>query len=432
MKILFCVEFYYPSVGGAQEVIRQLAENMRFLGHDVFVATTLEPTRKSNVHNEVKIIEFSVAGNRVNGIEGEVERYQNFLISNSFDVILIYAAQQWTFDAAIDVLPKINAKKVFVPCGYSNLYVSAYKDYFSGLPLILNNFDAIVYHSLSYRDYLYGLNNGLESKAILIPNGADCLEFSVSKDSSFRSRMSIPEDALILLTVGSMTGAKGHLECALSFEQLDLRGKKACLMLNGNQLNKRIRGRLSVNCARAVIVHFKEYGLRSLFDRITQFLPSVLGLNPAASGKLSECVVRIARMPDRQVIICNLNRQDLIQAFLNADVFVFASHIEYSPLVLFEACASGLPFLTVPVGNAREIVSWTGGGVICEAHEDERGLVKVDPHKLAESISDLLWDRALLQKLSQSGLQSSMDRFNWAKLVTEYVTLFEQLCKASQ
>lgn len=38
MKILFCVEFYYPSMGGAQEVVRQLAERMAAYGHEVCVA----------------------------------------------------------------------------------------------------------------------------------------------------------------------------------------------------------------------------------------------------------------------------------------------------------------------------------------------------------------------------------------------------------
>ena len=79
---------------------------------------------------------------------------------------------------------------------------------------------------------------------------------------------------------------------------------------------------------------------------------------------------KASAQPFKRVILTDLERQDLIQAYLAADLFVFASRIEYSPLVLFEAAAAGTPFLTVPVGNADEIVRWTGGGVLCEATKD--------------------------------------------------------------
>ena len=40
MKILHTVEYYAPSVGGAQEVVRQISERMVQRGHQVTVATT--------------------------------------------------------------------------------------------------------------------------------------------------------------------------------------------------------------------------------------------------------------------------------------------------------------------------------------------------------------------------------------------------------
>jgi len=68
MKILFCVEFYYPSIGGAQEVVRQIAERMASYGHEVSVATTRIASRKSLSHNGVTLVEFSVWGNNVRGL----------------------------------------------------------------------------------------------------------------------------------------------------------------------------------------------------------------------------------------------------------------------------------------------------------------------------------------------------------------------------
>ena len=45
MKILHTVEYYSPSVGGAQEVVRQVSEQLTRRGHTVTVATSFHPDR---------------------------------------------------------------------------------------------------------------------------------------------------------------------------------------------------------------------------------------------------------------------------------------------------------------------------------------------------------------------------------------------------
>mgnify|MGYP001617290643 CR=1 FL=1 len=87
MRILHTVEFYYPSIGGAQEVVRILSERMVKMGHEVTVATTKLPNRTSTTHNGVKIAEFDISGNAVRGIQGEKKKYQNFLKKSGFYVL---------------------------------------------------------------------------------------------------------------------------------------------------------------------------------------------------------------------------------------------------------------------------------------------------------------------------------------------------------
>jgi glycogen synthase len=85
MKILHTVEFYYPSVGGAQEVVRHLSERMVKMGHDVTIATTKLPDRSFKEYNGVKIVEFDVSGNKVNGFKGkDVKKYKDFLKNGKF------------------------------------------------------------------------------------------------------------------------------------------------------------------------------------------------------------------------------------------------------------------------------------------------------------------------------------------------------------
>ncbi|MGT2429915.1 hypothetical protein ACU4HD_16405 [Cupriavidus basilensis] len=145
MRLLFCCEFYFPSVGGVQEVMRQLAERMVQRGHDVTVATTRLAERSFSEHNGVRIVEFGISGNAVRGIEGEVERYREFVTGFDGDAILIKAAQQWTFDALWPVLDEIRARKVFIPCGFSGLYEPTYEQYFRDLPDILRRFDHLIF-----------------------------------------------------------------------------------------------------------------------------------------------------------------------------------------------------------------------------------------------------------------------------------------------
>ena len=98
MKILHTVEFYHPSVGGMQEVVKQLSERLVRLGHDVTVSTTQLSDRRDKVINGVTVEGFAVKGKLAVGIDGELERYQQFLLNGEFDIVTNFAAQQWATD----------------------------------------------------------------------------------------------------------------------------------------------------------------------------------------------------------------------------------------------------------------------------------------------------------------------------------------------
>src|ERR1051326_1054925 len=90
MRILHTVEFYAPSKGGAQEVIRQISEQLVKRGHQVTVATTKLAERSSGQLNGVRIEEFAITGNSVRGCKGDIRRYHDFLRTADFDVMLNY------------------------------------------------------------------------------------------------------------------------------------------------------------------------------------------------------------------------------------------------------------------------------------------------------------------------------------------------------
>jgi glycosyltransferase involved in cell wall biosynthesis len=135
---------------------------------------------------------------------------------------------------------------------------------------------------------------------------------------------------------------------------------------------------------------------------------------------IESMAAKASAQPFKRVILTDLTRPELVQAYLAADLFVFASRIEYSPLVLFEAAAAGTPFLTVPVGNADEIVRWTGGGLLCEAVKDDLGYTRVDPRILAQEMTRCMRDRALLTRLGTTARERWRKYFTWQVVAGYY------------
>ncbi|MGD0272597.1 MAG: glycosyltransferase family 4 protein [Gaiellaceae bacterium] len=385
MKILHAVEFYSPSVGGAQEVVRQISRRLAARGHDVTVATTRLKERKTRVIDGVKLEEFAIAGNAVRGIEGEQDRYRDFLLGGDFDVVMSYAAQQWTTDLLLPLVERLPYASVLAPCGFSGLHQPAYAEYFQSLPERLGNFDALVLHSETYQDARFVREAGLRYD--LIPNGAGADEFAQALPG-FRTNYGIPDDAPILLTVGGHTGLKGHAQLINAFRRARLKD--------------------------AVLV--------------------VIGNTPTGRGCLDTCRARSGwanlRSRDKRVLLLDPPREEVLAAYQAADLFVLASQVECSPLVLFEAMAAHTPFLTVDVGNAAEIASWSGGGVVLPSGKDGRGYTTAGAAVLADGIEALLADRTRLAKLGSAGHAAWRKRFTWERIAQQYEQVYKRAVSA--
>jgi len=382
MKILHTVEFYSPSEGGAQEVVRQLSERMVNMGHEVTIATTKLPERKQKTLNGVKIVEFDIHGNQVVGIKGETERYKRFLLDGRFDVMMNYAAQQWATDLVFEIIDEISAKKIIVPCGYSSLNNPDFKDYFVKLPSILKKYDASIYLTKHYRDYTFAKEHRLRNLHV-IPNGADEAEFAnLNTNIDFRKKYSI--DNFFILAVSNHTGSKGHHESLISFESLPF---PATLVIIGKHQD---------------------------------------------DGCYETCQQEAARInnldKNKRVLLLTSPRDDTLSALKSADLFLFLSNIEVSPLVLFEAAAAGLPFISTKCGNAKEIAKWTHGGLITTTKLDplHKGNVIADTAATSNLINKLYRDPQLRSLLGSRGRINWLKQFTWEKIAKRYIGVYEE------
>jgi glycosyltransferase involved in cell wall biosynthesis len=420
MKILLCAEFFHPSVGGVQEVIKQIGLGLVRLGHDVTVATSYLEDRTESHLGSVRIVGFRASGNLARGLTGEINLYRAFVLDGQFDAVLIYAAQQWTLDGLLDILPEINARKVLVPCGFSGLYLPEYQDYFKRLSVDLLHFDALVFHARAYRDYAFATALGLQN-CILIPNGASEEDFLHVPDAKSSCQpLGIQSEAFTLLTVGTLNGAKGHLEIAKAVSKLQTQ-RLIHVVLNGNSMPHSP----SMNTERLLGI-LKNLSLRNAYQHarhLAWHVLRMLKLRRTYAQELQDLVASINADKfgeNRRASIVDLPRTQLVECFFKADLFVFASKIEYSPLVLFEAAAAGLPFLTTPVGNASEISGWTGAGRVCPAVIDSKGYTVVDTSVLASELDRIIEDDDARRAMGLAGRESWQRKFNWHLIVANY------------
>lgn len=392
MKILHTVEFYHPSVGGMQEVVKQLSERLISLGHEVTVATTRLPERKFNIINGVQIIDFEVSGNLANGLRGDVDEYQQFLKQSSFDIVTNFAAQQWATDVAITMLGEISGKKVFVPTGFSELYNPTFNDYFEGMKNWLHQYDMNVFLSDNYRDINFARDCGV-TKATVIPNGASEVEFLASGSCDLREKLDVSHDDFMVLHVGSHTGKKGHAAAMNIFA--------------GAKINK----------ARLIIIA-NDY-------------PGGCGLSCQLRAKFYNSKFKIFGI-DKRIVVTSLLREDTVAAYKTSDLFLFPSEIECSPLVLFECMASKTPFLSTDVGNSKEIALWSGGGHILPTIVDKNGYSHADESLSQKLVFDLWKDNKKRVRMADAGFASWRERFTWEEIARKYEDLYFMLCENSQ
>lgn len=368
MRILHTVHLYAPATGGSEEVVRQLSERLALSGHEVTVATAHDPRRSPGPLNGVNVRGFRIAGNAVNGITGEAEAYQRFVLEGGFDLVMNYAAQSWATDLVLPLLDRLAARKVMVPCGYSGLHDPAYAGYFTDLPASLAKYDALVYMSANTQDAVFGRDHGLKGKALLIPNGAG-EEFD-RPHPGFRERHGIGSRYL-LVCVANHTGIKGHGAVLDAFRRM--RRRDATLAIIGNPVAPRLR---------------------------------------PWRGCWWKCRARAA-LTRGVAFFRDLPRDEVVSALEAADLFLFASPVECAPLVMYEAFASRTPLVTTRVGNVSD-------------HAEVLRLVD-GPESMAAEANRLLDDDGARRELAGRAHALWKASHTWGGIAGRYGELYRSL-----
>jgi glycosyltransferase involved in cell wall biosynthesis len=413
MKILHVVESYDPLLHGMQQVVKQISERLVSFGHTVTVATSYHPERTIFNINGVNVESFKIAGNAVNGYQStdnEIERYIEFVKSNEFEVVTIFAAQQWSCDLLLPILNNIPAKKVFVPTGFSQLYNPKYSLYFNDMRNWLTAFDRLIFLSSDYRDINFSREIGILNFEI-ITNGAAAEEFCNLPQINIKRELGIPDSHLLILNVSSHTGLKGHNETIELFKKARI--KDSTLLIIGNKINHSwiktfIKQTLSIFTPISGVNYFPQcYNCcrrKSIFHNLFSGIKS-----------------------DNKILMKDFTRQQTLAAYIEADLFLFTSNLECSPIVLFECMASKTPFLTSDVGNAAEIISWSGSGQLLPTTKVNKNYSIV---KMNESVLELrafAKNSELRKNMADRGYKIWLTNFTWEGIAKQYEKLYRSL-----
>lgn len=391
MKILHTVQSYLPLRHGMSEVVSRLSEYLVQFGHEVTVATSHTDQRTDNIINGVQIVPFKLSGNVVWGLEGESEKYKNFLLNSNYDIITNFAAQQWATDLTLPLLTKLKAKKVFVPTGFSALYYETFQTYFEEMKEYMKNYDMNIFLSNNYQDINFAKENDVQNRAF-IPNGASEKEFLVDTPNEIRSFLNIPKSNYLVLHVGNFTGFKGQFESISIFQKSGL--YYSTLLLIGGYSND---------------------GEKKIWKRCCEIADNY---NKSWNSLLTQ----------RKIKIVTLSRPEVVLAFKTADLFLFPSFIECSPIVLFESMASKTPFLSTSAGNASEILEWSGqSGKILPSIQDESNYLHADIEQGALMLTEMYHQKNHFREQSQNAFKIWKESFTWHNIAQQYEELYLQL-----
>ena len=301
MEILQVCPRYYPYIGGVEEHVRNISERLA-KKYEVSVFTT-DPSGKlprEEVINNVYVRTFrSWAPSEAYYFSRELKKY---LMENSDSYHIVHAHSYHAFPALYAAQAKKRSKLFFTPhyhgTGHTFFRELLHIPYRFLGKKIFEKADRVVCVSNCERKLVMKCFKVDEKKVVVIPNGINLEEFKGLKRRS--------KDCTVILYVGRLEKYKG--------------------------------------------VHYLIEALLKLDNDIV--------LEIVGKGSYKRRLVKLTRklgIEDRVKFFQDLPRNELLQKYADADLFVLLSKHEAYGITVAEALASGTPCI---VANASALKEW--------------------------------------------------------------------------
>jgi len=242
--------------------------------------------------------------------------------------------------------------------------------------VVLNLFDRVIALSRTHADYLVSREDVSAGKIEVINNGIDTGRFkpdgSDEKGKRVREELGIGNRETVVTVVAALRPEKNHL--------MFLEAAGSALKRSGD--------------FRFLIV---------------------------GEGQRKEKLERKARqMNIEDRVTFTGSRDDIPDILAATDISVLCSHpvVETFPLTVLEAMACGLPVISTDVGSVSEIITDRENGILIPSGDTEG---------LADAILELGSDRYLRQRLGENAREKAAGSFSTEEMVEKYIAVFDDI-----
>ncbi len=161
-------------------------------------------------------------------------------------------------------------------------------------------------------------------------------------------------------------------------------------------------------------------GLKYLIDAIPTVLDKIPSVKFVIVGKGPEKAkierqIKMQKIENNVKLVGFVPDDELAQYYASCNLFVLHSLYEAFGIVLLEAMASGKPVVATSVGGIPEVVADKKSGLLVSSKS---------PKALADAITQILLDPEMAQKMGDYGRTLAESRFDWEKIVNEYLKTY--------
>lgn len=383
MRVALISSSFYPHVGGVEEHTRNVARELRALGHDVVVWTVDRGER--------------LGSQLVDGVE--VRRLPAPLPARSLCGVgrflwrLPGAWAQW-MTACIAFRPQVLNVQCFGPNG---LYACALHRR-SGIPLVISS------HGETFMD-----EDDVFGKSWLLRHGL----IRALREADFVTACSA-------VTLRDLRERFGLARGAVVENGVDLREAERL----GVGLSRARAGEGPVVLAIGRMVEVK--GLDLLLDAFSRAdLPPGTVLRIGGDGPELGRLQRQAGelgVAERVQFLGSLPRDAVLEEMAHADLIVLPSRMEAFGIVVLEAWRSGTALLATSRGGPRDLIRDEVDGLLVDPFDREA---------LAEQLARLVRDDALRERLAAAGLRR-VAAYGWEDVAAKYVDVYREVLEGSR